>query len=698
MTAFPDWRDTGSGGVTTNVLSLIGQNLKSIVDGVQSNTVMLGTGSVIVNSLVNNGDNTLTSDVNGQTSTTDIILTAAPTKPDDNHIAMAVNGVGNTQVPIVSTISNSIALNQLQIEVNGEASTAVDVVTNVQLSLVGSDLTSSVNGVPSAPVDLSPILPPATTNTLVNNGNNTFTSTVDGVSSTDDIIINVGLARTFPNTISSQVNGEDSGDVAIIATNALSLTGNALKSTINSIDSNTVNVQIPIPSPTNNNLASMDASGYVKDAGVSVTTSSSSNDNTHLMTSAAMQSALTAGLATKEPTITNLPVTKGGTGLVLYAIGDIVYASGTTTLSRLAAVALGSVYASGGVGAAPILTNAPAFGGNPTAPNLAQGNNSTKLANTSYVDTGLAAKADAAATTAALALKAPIASPTFTGTVTAPIIITSSMLVSGKGGSLATVDDTGSITPSFAINILKGYKLSYASATTLGLTAGSANAFDFNHPSGGSIIYTQTANVVINIANVGVVNGLDIGSATNSTNYYVYAIFHGTTTSLNGGMISAVSPVFGPNLPSGYVASRYVGRVRRDGSGNFIPFIQTGTGVNRTTTFNGAASATQVLSGGTSASFTTLGLSTFLPPGVRAGIMRVDYAPASAFSSMNFRETGSLVGTTTGLISYGPGSIAQFRDLLPFLCNGSQSIDYLLSGAGDTANLYLYSYDEELGL
>lgn len=104
----------------------------------------------------------------------------------------------------------------------------------------------------------------------------------------------------------------------------------------------------------------------------------------------ATTAALTAGLATKEPLITNLPASKGGTGIVTYAIGDIPYASGTTALSKLAAVAVGSVYASNGVGTPPILTNAPAFAGNPTAPDLTQADFSQKLANTKYVDIGLA--------------------------------------------------------------------------------------------------------------------------------------------------------------------------------------------------------------------------------------------------------------------------------------------------------------------
>jgi hypothetical protein len=48
-----------------------------------------------------------------------------------------------------------------------------------------------------------------------------------------------------------------------------------------------------------------------------------------------------------------LAVARGGTGNATYAIGDIVYASGATTLTRLADVVTGNALISGGVGVAP---------------------------------------------------------------------------------------------------------------------------------------------------------------------------------------------------------------------------------------------------------------------------------------------------------------------------------------------------------
>ena len=56
---------------------------------------------------------------------------------------------------------------------------------------------------------------------------------------------------------------------------------------------------------------------------------------------------------TSQITSGTLGVARGGTGIASYAVGDIVYASGATTLAALADVATGNVLISGGVTTAP---------------------------------------------------------------------------------------------------------------------------------------------------------------------------------------------------------------------------------------------------------------------------------------------------------------------------------------------------------
>ena len=56
---------------------------------------------------------------------------------------------------------------------------------------------------------------------------------------------------------------------------------------------------------------------------------------------------------TSQITSGTLAVARGGTGIASYAVGDIIFASGSTTLTALAGVATGNVLISGGVATAP---------------------------------------------------------------------------------------------------------------------------------------------------------------------------------------------------------------------------------------------------------------------------------------------------------------------------------------------------------
>ena len=58
------------------------------------------------------------------------------------------------------------------------------------------------------------------------------------------------------------------------------------------------------------------------------------------------------------------PTARGGTGLSSYAVGDLLFASATTTLAKLADVATGSVLVSGGI------TTAPAYSASPSLTSL----------------------------------------------------------------------------------------------------------------------------------------------------------------------------------------------------------------------------------------------------------------------------------------------------------------------------------------
>lgn len=83
-------------------------------------------------------------------------------------------------------------------------------------------------------------------------------------------------------------------------------------------------------------------------------------ENTALSTWAGSASITTLGtIATGVWSGTAITAAKGGTGQTSYTTGDLLYASGATALSKLAAVATGSVLVSAGTGTAPAWSVSP---------------------------------------------------------------------------------------------------------------------------------------------------------------------------------------------------------------------------------------------------------------------------------------------------------------------------------------------------
>lgn len=166
---------------------------------------------------------------------------------------------------------------------------------------------------------------------------------------------------------------------------------------------------------------------------------------------------------------TAIAASEGGTGQTSYTIGDILYASSSSALTKLAGVATGNALISGGVGAAPswgkvgltthitgtlevanggtgvttstgtgsnVLSASPTFTGTPLSTTAATNTNTTQIATTAFV-VGQASSTNPlmnGTVSVGTSLRysredhvhptdttrAPLASPTFTGTVTVP--------------------------------------------------------------------------------------------------------------------------------------------------------------------------------------------------------------------------------------------------------------------------------------
>ena len=161
-----------------------------------------------------------------------------------------------------------------------------------------------------------------------------------------------------------------------------------------------------------------------------------------------------------------------------------------------------------------------------------------------------------------------------------------------------------------------GYELTWASATTLSLSAGRArNSTDEN-----DIILSES--VTINGAATGA-NGLDSGSLANATFYAVYAIDDSTGFNSVAGMISINTT--SPLMPAGYDMWRRVGWVLTDGSAEFLLFWQYGNNKERMYYYDvGIAELTN----GTSTSYAEIDLATSVPPIATEVLFDIAYTPA----------------------------------------------------------------------
>lgn len=239
----------------------------------------------------------------------------------------------------------------------------------------------------------------------------------------------------------------------------------------------------------------------------------------------------------------------------------------------------------------------PTFTGTPAAPTAAPGTSTTQLASTAFV-------------AAAVAPLAPLASPGLTGTPTAPtaplatnttqIATTAFVLAnaSGGGGGLSVLRD-----------YIAGLTLSTAgSSATFGVSAGTAA------DSTNAVMMTLAAPLAKTTAAWVAGNGgaLDTGTIAANTWYWAFEIENPTTGVVDATITKAVAAgTVAPTLPSGFTLFRYLGSMKTNASSQWILFRQNGD------VFTPDAPVTEASGVGFSSTAAVLLTLAGAPPGVR---------------------------------------------------------------------------------
>jgi hypothetical protein len=157
----------------------------------------------------------------------------------------------------------------------------------------------------------------------------------------------------------------------------------------------------------------------------------------------------------------------------------------------------------------------------------------------------------------------------------------------------------------------------------------SADELSLNNGSGNVYLassISKTADITVSG-----VSGLDTGAEANSTWYYIWIIYNGTTVNA---LLSASSTT--PTMPSGYTYKARVGAIYNNSSGNFILIHQIGNAV--------ISAETTVLSAGIATTYTSVSITTAVPSTAKV-VEVVIYNGGTAGEIMDFY----VASTSTGL-------------------------------------------------
>jgi hypothetical protein len=255
-----------------------------------------------------------------------------------------------------------------------------------------------------------------------------------------------------------------------------------------------------------------------------------------------------------------------------------------------------------------------------------------------------------------------------------------------SAGLVRQLTGPGAVLPTGAVEDLG---IAWLSNNTVQVAAGRARSDDdtFNIVLAGA--------VTADIANVGVVNGLDAGVEAADTWYAIWVIADSTGVAPAGSLLSASFTA--PTLPAGYNKKRRIGAVRNTGTA-FARFFQRGTGRTRRTTFDRIPVVQ--LNNGSALAFTVVSLAAGVPPTSRNVIVDwrfLNGAAGAVADVLSVRPAGATSADGPHRLRRGFGTSAQvFRCTTQMPTSAAQEVEYMVTQAANQATLAVLAYDDEL--
>src|SRR3990172_341292 len=230
------------------------------------------------------------------------------------------------------------------------------------------------------------------------------------------------------------------------------------------------------------------------------------------------------------------------------------------------------------------------------------------------------------------------------------------------------------------VGYITGMKLTWISVTQVSISTGSARDS------------ANSLNVVLtsaDTADVSVAGDRDFAPGVNQW-IFVHAIADSAGVNAPRAFLSLSSTA--PTLPAGYDKFRRVGVVRAIVASTFLKVSQTGAGRDRRYQYDEERAVVQALAMGGSIVYAPVSLATLVPPTARRCEMIFGFNSQTASNVMSIRPTGSTVLVPAETINIGLAAPEAINGYMAMDTDTAQSIDYKVTGAASTLDIYVMAY------